>query len=101
MEMGCHVPRPSRTPLPPTHTHLFVHTPHTLLVPIPYHPLVCVAVPVQRVSDVYAQQCAEVADASLPAAAATELVGHMLQLQAEGLPAAQVGVTQGEVCTAS
>lgn len=45
----------------------------------------------QRVGEVYAQQCREVQDPQLPADTATALVGHMLALQAEGLPAAQVG----------
>lgn len=46
----------------------------------------------QRVSAVYDQQCAEVQDPSLPPDSASQLVGHMLALQAEGLPHAQVGV---------
>jgi hypothetical protein len=49
----------------------------------------------QRVAEVYAQQCAEVQDAELPPAAATQLVGHMLGLLAEGLPAAQVCAAVG------
>jgi hypothetical protein len=44
----------------------------------------------QRVSVVYEQQCVEVQDPQLPADAATQLAGHMLALQAEGLTAAQV-----------
>lgn len=53
---------------------------------------VFVLCPVQRVADVYAQQCREVQDPQLPADTATQLVGHMLALQAEGVTPAQVRV---------
>jgi hypothetical protein len=49
----------------------------------------------QRVSEVYEQQCADVQDPQLPVDAATQLVGHMLNLQAEGLSVAQVGANGG------
>jgi hypothetical protein len=45
--------------------------------------------PLQRVSDVYQQLQSEIQDPRLHAASASELVLHMLQLQAEGLPVAQ------------
>jgi hypothetical protein len=47
----------------------------------------------QRVSEVYEQQCTDVQDPQLPVDAATQLVVHMLNLQAEGLSVAQVGDT--------
>lgn len=43
----------------------------------------------QRVAEVYQQLQTEIQDPQLPAAAAAELVRHMLQLQAEGLAVAQ------------
>uniref|UniRef100_A0A383VH62 Exocyst complex component SEC5 n=1 Tax=Tetradesmus obliquus TaxID=3088 RepID=A0A383VH62_TETOB len=43
----------------------------------------------KRVSEVYQQLQGEIQDPRLPAASASELVQHMLALQAEGLPAAQ------------
>ncbi|KAF6265699.1 exocyst complex component Sec5-domain-containing protein [Scenedesmus sp. NREL 46B-D3] len=43
----------------------------------------------KRASEVYQQLQAEVQDPGLPTAPASELALHMLQLQAEGLPAAQ------------
>jgi hypothetical protein len=55
--------------------------------------VLCYAV-LQRVSDVYEQQCREVQDPQLPADTATQLVGHMLALQAEGLTAAQVRTSE-------
>jgi hypothetical protein len=55
--------------------------------------LLCILLCLQRVSEVYEQQCADVQDPQLPVEAATQLVGHMLSLQAEGLSVAQVGAT--------
>lgn len=46
--------------------------------------------PTQVVGDVWAQLEAEVAAPALPASNAPELLLHMLALQAEGLPAAEV-----------
>jgi hypothetical protein len=50
---------------------------------------ICCTFHVQRVSDVYQQLQSEIQEPRLQAASASELVLHMLQLQAEGLPVAQ------------
>lgn len=64
--------------------------------------VLCVsALCVQRVSVVYEQQCREVQDPQLPADTATQLVGHMLALQAEGLTAAQVSLGEEAASTTS
>jgi hypothetical protein len=47
------------------------------------------------VGEVWLQLEAEVAHPELPAASAPELLLHMLALQAEGLPLAQVGAGYG------
>lgn len=51
----------------------------------------CCCCCLQRVSEVYEQQASDVQDPQLPVESATQLVGHMLNLQAEGLTVAQVG----------
>lgn len=55
----------------------------------------------QVVGEVWGQLEAEVAHPKLPAARAPELLLHMLALQAEGLPAAEVGALgRGRGCAA-